>query len=757
MITKIKLNSIATYKNLVEVNDLKKVNFFFGNNGCGKSTIARLFYEFSKSDPLIGPFSHCSIENFDRANENILVFDQEFIQRNFYTKEDLDGIFSLDEKNEEIEEKIKNENELIFTTKVTYDTKKENIEDLIKQREQLKESIWETCFNYNRKFKKDFNKIDLGSRRETFFQTLLDKNKNTFNVKSLTYLTEKYNKFHVEELIKINNTLSLETFQKIIDLESNINELLSEIIVGSNDVEIAPLIEKLNNSSWIEQGISFLNKEADNQQCPFCHQPTITQNLLNQFEKYFDTTREEKLTRIKQVFSDYNSAFSAFDLELQSISSQKIVSSKVLKLQNIIQKVSFSNQTEFQKKLEKPNERKQIKSISNLKDLVDEINSIIHNHNLEVDNIKQNKSELKNDVWNYIADQVKNNIVDYLTKDKAYELEIDTSKKELIVLKDNITLSIEKVREWQTQTVNTQTAIDNINDLLLKNNFRGFKIEKKESENNITKYFILREEETFETHVFKTLSEGEKNFIAFLYFYQLCLGSNDSENSTKKKIIVIDDPVSSMDSQVLFFVSTLIRRLIAKKGTGRDQDGNKLIEQLKNESIEQVFILTHNIFFYKEVSLAFGARICCSTSYFNIKKVDNESIIERVENYKNIAFNDYHLLWQEIKKETSDKISIALMNNMRRIVESYANFMGLIDDVNLWELKNDIPEDSSENLIITALISQMQDESHRVSINDEIYFTRISEEPKDIALKSFEMIFENIGGKTHYDKMMEIC
>lgn len=757
MITKIKLHNIATYKSQVEINDLKKVNFFFGNNGCGKSTIARLFYEFSKSDALIGSFSQCSIENFDRANENILVFDQEFIQRNFYINEDLNGIFSLDEKNEEIEEKIKNENELISTTKVTYNSQKESIESLEKQKGQLKEAILEACFNYNRKFKKDFNKIDLGSRRETFFQTLVDKNQNTFKVKSFTYLTERYNKFYVEELIKINNTISLDAFQKIIDLESNINELLNEIIVGSNDVSIAPLIEKLNNSSWIEQGIFFLDKEDDNQQCPFCQQYTITQNLLNQFEKYFDTTREEKLTRIKQTFSDYNYVFSAFDLELQSISSQKIVSSKVLKLQNLIQKVSFNNHAEFQKKLDKPNETKQIESISNLKELVDEINSIIHSHNLEVDNIKQNQSELKDDVWSYIVDQVRNNIIDYQEKDKAFGLEIENSKKELTTLKDNITLSMEKVREWQTQTVNTQNAIDNINVLLLKNNFRGFKIEKKESENNITKYYILREEETYETHVFKTLSEGEKNFIAFLYFYQLCLGTNESENSTKKKIIIIDDPVSSMDSQVLFFVSTLIRRLIAKKGTGRDQQGNKLIDQLKNENIEQVFILTHNIFFYKEVALAFGSRICCSTSYFNIKKINNESVTERIENYKSIAFNDYHLLWQEIKKDASEKISMALMNNMRRVVESYANFMGLIDDVNLWDLKNDIPEDSAENLIITALISQMQDESHRVSINDEIYFTRISEEPKDIALKSFEMLFENIGGKTHYDKMMEIC
>ncbi|AZB35869.1 hypothetical protein EG351_21305 [Chryseobacterium bernardetii] len=652
---------------------------------------------------------------------------------------------------------MKNENEIISTAKVKISEKRESIENIQKQREKLKENILETCFKYNRKFKRDFNKIDLGGRKETFYQTLVEKNQNTLTIKSITYLTEKYKRFHVEELIRINDKLSLRTFEHIIELEAKINKLLNEIIVGSNDVSIAPLVEKLNNSSWVEQGINFLDKEKDNQQCPFCQESTITQDLLIQFEKYFDTTREEKLNKIKQIFSDYKDLISNFDKELQTLSNQKIVSSKVLNLQNIIQKISFDNQVEFQRKLDKPNEKKQIKSVNDLKESVNEINSIITNHNLEVENIKQNQSELKDDLWYYIADQIKNNIIDYQAKDNTYALEIEKYEKELKTLKDNITLSMGKVKEWQTQTVNTQKAIDNINDLLLKNNFSGFKIEKKESENNITKYYILREEETIENHVFKTLSEGEKNFIAFLYFYQLCLGTNDSDNSTKKKIILIDDPVSSMDSQVLFFVSTLIRRLIAKKGKGKDQHGNNLIYQLKNENIEQVFILTHNIFFYKEVALAFGGRICYSTSYFNIKKINNKSVIEKINDYKSIAFNDYHLLWQEIKKDNSQNISIALMNNMRRIVESYGNFMGLINDVNLWDLKNDIPEDSTENLIITALISQMQDGSHRVSTNDEIYFTRISEEPKEVALKSFQMLFENIGGKTHYDKMMEIC
>ncbi len=51
--------------------------------------------------------------------------------------------------------------------------------------------------------------------------------------------------------------------------------------------------------------------------------------------------------------------------------------------------------------------KKQIKSVNDLKESVNEINSIITNHNLEVENIKQNQSELKDDLWYYIADQIK--------------------------------------------------------------------------------------------------------------------------------------------------------------------------------------------------------------------------------------------------------------------------------------------------------------------------------------------------------------
>ncbi|MFV2286076.1 AAA family ATPase, partial [Escherichia coli] len=60
----------------------------------------------------------------------------------------------------------------------------------------------------------------------------------------------------------------------------------------------------------------------------------------------------------------------------------------------------------------------------------------------------------------------------------------------------------------------------------------------------------------------ETMSEGEYNFITFLYFYYLVYGSHESTSLTSNKIVIIGDPISSLDSNVLFIVSTLVKNLI---------------------------------------------------------------------------------------------------------------------------------------------------------------------------------------------------
>lgn len=47
MITKIKMNNVASYKNLTSLETDKKVNLLYGLNGTGKSTLSNFLYNLS--------------------------------------------------------------------------------------------------------------------------------------------------------------------------------------------------------------------------------------------------------------------------------------------------------------------------------------------------------------------------------------------------------------------------------------------------------------------------------------------------------------------------------------------------------------------------------------------------------------------------------------------------------------------------------------------------------------------------------------
>src|SRR5690606_11101266 len=75
------------------------------------------------------------------------------------------------------------------------------------------------------------------------------------------------------------------------------------------------------------------------------------------------------------------------------------------------------------------------------------------------------------------------------------------------------------------------------------------------------------------------LSEGECSLIAFCYFMAKF---EDIETKGCKPIIWIDDPISSLDSNHIFFVYSLINSEIVAK-----------------QDFEQVFVSTHNLDFLK--------------------------------------------------------------------------------------------------------------------------------------------------------------
>ncbi|MBN0669170.1 AAA family ATPase, partial [Pseudomonas aeruginosa] len=97
--------------------------------------------------------------------------------------------------------------------------------------------------------------------------------------------------------------------------------------------------------------------------------------------------------------------------------------------------------------------------------------------------------------------------------------------------------------------------IDAINTLLASFGFHGFSLAKADSGTA----YVLRRPDGMDAK--ETLSEGERTFVTFLYFYHLLKGSDSESGVTTDRIVVFDDPVSSLDSDILFIVSSLIKAL----------------------------------------------------------------------------------------------------------------------------------------------------------------------------------------------------
>ncbi|WP_314818039.1 AAA family ATPase [Capnocytophaga gingivalis] len=743
MISSITMNGIATYNNIT-IPNLKKVNFFFGLNGSGKSTIAKYLNSLISKDE---SFNQCTNIGFDGSQDHIMTFNEEFIEENFKRNSELKGIFSLNQRNTAIDKQIrdKEEEKSLYERLIDkYIDKKEKIE---KYRTDRYKKLIEESWNERKTFS-TFNKINLAhaGSRENHLRDIKQILSQSFDALPIEDIKEQYNLLYEKEIKFVNTQINVNLYNKIQEIERKLNQLLDEVIIGKDDVPIADLIKKLDSRTWIQQGINLLEKTGNI--CPFCQQETINEDLIKQFNELFDDNYKKKIKEIEDLYKlykeDTNFLLSNLSLIQSEFNSDNIVSNLIIKLNTLFS----SNYQIIEKKINSANEKKIIESISSEKDSFNSIYLKIKENNDVFNSLESNKKNLINNIWLFMANNCRDILNDYdkkiikikKIKNLATELE-DRYKKKIDSIKEDISI----LRE---QTIDTKEAINNINEILRNSGFTGFEIEEKEKVNNISRYYLRRNNIQNGDIVFNTLSEGEKHFISFLYFYQLCLGTDDLDNNTNKnKIIVIDDPVSSLDSQSLFVVSTLIRELIKRRAEKPKSEKS----EFANQNISQVFLFTHNFYFYKEVS--FSRRLICTDYWhYNVIKINNITQIK--DEYNKTIEDDYSLLWNTLKESkkniNSSTNNIMISNTMRRILETYINFVGIGADP--WQIISNEDTSSSSYYIKSAFISIINEESHKVFL-DSTYYHRITKEQPQILYDIFEDIFKVIG-KSHYDQMM---
>lgn len=732
MIESIKIKDFATFDEKgVEISNCKKVNFIYGGNGCGKTTISRYLSEQDNSD-----YQACSIQWDDKGVLPILVYNNYFKEKSFAST-DVPGVFTLGEATNEELLAINTKRKELDKHKDDAAKKQGSIKVLKENREEedlnFREVVWKDIYKkYEFTFKEAF-KGSAGSKK-SFKDKLLreysTKINPSLNLSSLTDRAEALfgKELYILELIKSVNGSIITKIEE--------NNYWDKVIVGKQDVNISKLIRKLNNADWVNMGREYIHNDNV---CPFCQQETITEKFRKEIEEYFSGEYEENIQQIVKLRESYNITTEEVINKFKDIEQkEKLNNDTKLNIDRYSQNLSSliniieANKLVIQQKVKEPSKKIRLNEseslLNKLSKDIEEANNEIKKHNMLVKNYTKESEILISDIWSFLIDENRGVIEAFITKDNGLLQGINNLNKQLDDTNKKVKKLSDEIKVDTRNVTSVEHSVNEINDILKSYDFNGFRIVSSERKNY---YQIQRDDGTIAND---TLSEGEVSFITFLYYLQCIKGGTTADNVTDNRIIVVDDPISSLDSSVLFIVSSLLKQII--KSTKDDES-----------RIKQVFIFTHNVYFHKEVSFINGRiKEDKNTNYWILKKSSNISEIKAYE-MKNPINTSYELLWRELY-ENSELSSITIQNTMRRILETYFNILGGYRDEDIIEK---FPENERE--ICRSLLCWINDGSHGIS--DDLYIER----PDDIAdkyYKVFKRIFVLTRHEEHYNMMMKI-
>lgn len=743
----------ATYKlNPVTITPTF-INFFYGNNGSGKSTIA----ETLKSSNGVTWSNNIATQDC-----KLHVYNADYIKANLANYDNLPGVFTFNEENIQIQ------NQINTLTKQKEDLLKENSSLLTIKNDKTSElqkvavSFQEACWSQTYNIRNDFKQTVTGKLKKTIFTKEVLKNSNSVNhdlnkLKSLYDTAYSKNAVAFQKFTVIDDTA-------ILDNVANL-DLIAKKIISSSDTPFSNFIKAMNSTAWIKQGMERYHI-ASKGKCPFCQQQ-LPASFEDDIKACFDEQFEKETHAISSLQAEYNDSATTLFVPISKIPESNISDAEIAIYKDklsALKGVIASNLELIAKKQQDYGIAYQLEPTKPLLDdlakMITNFNQSIAEHNTIVSTKPAKQNECKKQVWELISYQLKDEI-------KAYNTSIATLNKELknaCQQYQNNALQIEdierKIAILLKNTVNTRDSIESINRLLKDSGFQGFYLQEKVNTPNV--YEVIRNDGSIASN----LSEGEKNFIAFLYFYHQIKGSATPEKKNTDKIVIIDDPVSSMDSGTLFIVSALIREMICVC----ENNVQPTDAYVKDRYIKQLFILTHNTYFHQEITYD-RVKDYQFVNFYLVYKNDNKSSVRLCEkqnpeipseimNYNPVQ-NSYTALWEEYKILEAP---IPLMNVIRRILEYYFLQLCGYDGTTLRDVilkqnkekfictdKND-NNDYSAYQLASAMLSYIQTKSS-LGITDGINYVDNCVDVSQTK-ETFKKIFTLMNQSQHYEMMM---
>jgi len=749
-ITGIKLNR-ATFSD-VPINGLTFINFFYGNNGAGKSSIAHAIEEGDGITWADGKTA---------ADFDVLVYNQDYINRNFINYGDLRGVFIFGEEDIEAKKRIE---QLTEERKRKSDERTAALDEHGKKKSGLDTALAEfqdKCFSSTAEIRKRFDKAMEGKKQKKgFADAILAETKPT--------------EHHLPDLERLYDVAFDESARAYTEFKKAAattygslpgKDLLDKVIISSSETPFAKFIKALGAtaSDWVRDGHTHYAGAAGGK-CPYCQQK-LPATFETDIAACFDAQYQQDIRDLGQFQSTYTRETAEIVRVLRSNMADVMQSIDLKAYQEKLALLESNFEINRQRIAEKVKEPSKTISLEDTDTLlleigamIDEINKLIKANNDVVAEKRSSKNKCKLEIMQYLAFLLAGEVKNYQDEIARLNKEIaDITARGQQLRKDLNALNAE-ISELNKHNANTEAAIDSINKILRDSGFQGFSLHAKDGVENV--YEVIREDGS----VAENLSEGERNFIAFLYFYHQVRGSMTSEE-LKEKIVVIDDPVSSMDSTALFLVSAIVREMINVCRNNTEY----LNPKVPGDYIKQLFILTHNVYFHREVTYQQVGYYNC-TSFYMIRKNDNISTIKHCtrqsketpsedENYNPVQ-NSYAALWDELRDLQS---TIPALNVMRRILEYYFLQLCGYEGSDLRELVLENEEnrkkfikqvegqkpDMTDYQLASSLLAYINNPN---GISDGLNYVEDCDDV-DAYKRVFKMIFEVLQQSQHYQMM----
>lgn len=690
------------------VQNFKRLNILYGRNYSGKTTLSRIFRALeTKRIPLnyaapsftvYGDKGDITQAGIDSHAYDVRVYNRDFVSDNLSflfnpVGGEIKTFAIVGDKNKEIEEAIAAIEAELGTVEDKAGLRFE-LEGKKKQRDRARGNLntasdsleGKLRTHANEKIKKnreygksvyniDSIKADIAATKKAGFKPLSPREQAT----KLSLLKQ-------EALPDITSSIR-------VDLKVEQIKKTAEVLLSKNIAPTQPIQELLNDSvlqMWVKQGIP-LHKEK-REICGFCRQ-SLPKDIWHVLDSHFSKESSELessidgcLTSVAEAIeaipgfvmltSDrfYPEEKAAFELSKMALDGEFSVYEKDLKA---LQAALEARKNSLFKTITTPSANHSIEAIQKH---VDAINDLINQSNGRTKTLEKDKTVARDalrltDVASFI------DLISYdteLTRIAGLKTDAETANTAFNEAEKEITDRETKVTYLRGQQKDERKGAEKVNSLLT--HFFGHDGIKLEAKDNLDKTAV-KFEVTRDGKSAYNLSEGECSLIAFCYFIARL---EEPDSKDKELIIYIDDPISSLDGNHIFFMFSLIEGLIAKPVKNADGSNGYRYKQL--------FISTHNLDFLKylkrlsiprkKIQAGDGKPKSVEDSeHFMVERNGASSNITLMPAYLKNYITEFNYLFhqiykcrnQDMAKETHEPF-YGFGNNLRKFLEAFLFF-----------------------------------------------------------------------------------